>query len=427
MGIVTATFTVMSDDAVPVPVDDVLIRVFDSLGAYVTEGTTGAVTPGEVSLSLLGDVGGLNYTAYPSKDGWYFIPNASYAITVFDPPGFPPDDNNFQFTAHEGLDGQLVTFVVKDDQGTPQPVEGVQVRVFDVADIFLTEGDTDASGELKVVLAGSATPGTEYIVRLYKAGVTIPAGPTQRVRVIDPLGPTETNIFDFTTHTPTIPVSTDSDLCLLSGYFVDASLHPIKSLTLQFIPKEGYPTTTISGMPFTSYPTVVRDKIIASEVLAQTDENGYVEVALPRGAVFDFIIHGSETPGPDPISEILIPDAAGVAIHDVLFPYVKSVTYGLPDLTVAAGSEVELSVAALSSGLTDIEGQTELDKFLAFTTADNGIATVGVTEDGKLLVVGVAAGATTLEAARVAGTYAPRRPAVSDLELDPDPFNITVT
>lgn len=427
MGVVTATFTVMSDDAVPVPVDDVLIRVYDSLGVYVTEGTTGAVTPGELSLSLTGDVGGLDYTAWPSKDGWSFVPTTFYDVTIFDPPGFPPDDNNFQLTAHEGMEGMLVTFVVKDDQGTPQPVEGVQIRVFDASDIFLTEGPTDASGELKVVLVGAATPGTEYIIRLYKAGVTIPAGTTQRILVLDPLGVDETNIFEFTTHTPTVPVSTDSDLCLLSGYFVDASLHPIKSLTLQFIPKEGYPPATISGMPFTSYPTVVRDRIIASEVMVQTDENGYVEVALPRGAVFDFIIHGAETPGPDPISEVLIPDAAGVAIHDVLFPYVKSVTYGLPDLTVAAGSAAEMSVAVLSSGLTDIEGQTELGKFLAFTTGDDGVATVEVTGEGKLLVTGIAAGATTLEADRVVGTYAPRRPAVSDLELDPDPFNITVT
>jgi hypothetical protein len=179
-------------------------------------------------------------------------------------------------------------------------------------------------------------------------------------------------------------------------------------------------------MPFTSYPVIVDGQIVASEVIIQADENGYVEFALPRGSMFDFSIHGLETPGPEPLSEVTIPDAAGVEIMDLLFPYVKSVTYGVSSVTIAAGEEYEVTVTVVSSGAIDVEA-TDLTTFLEFTSADEDVAIVEVTDEGKILVRGVSAGATTLGVSRVAGTYAPRRPAVPDLELDPDPFDITVT
>jgi len=428
MGVVTVKFTVMSDEAVPAPVDDVTIRIFDDIGTYVTEGVTGSVPgSGELELSLTGEVGGLAYSAWPHKDGYSFVPSGQYDVTVYDPPGAAPNDNDFQLTAHPGMTGIMATFIVKDDQAVPQPVEDVQIRVFDEADLFVTESLTDASGELQTVLTGDVSPGLEYIVRLHKTGLDIPAGPTQRIKVIDPLGVTETNIFDFTTHTSLVPESSDPDFCMVSGYFIDARGNPLRALNLKFTPKEGYPTATISGMPFTSFPTIVRDRIIASEALVQTDNSGYAECILPRGGVFDFTIHGLETPGPEPLSEVTVPDAPGIEIHDLLFPYAKSVEYGAAGAAVVTGGTVELTVTALSSGMVPIEGQVDLGIFFLFTTGDENVATVEITEDGTLLVRGVAGGSTTVEVERVPGTYAPRRPEVPDLEKDPDPFNVTVT
>jgi hypothetical protein len=426
MGIVSCTFLVESDDVAPVPVDDVSIRVFDAVDAFVTEGTTGPTPAGELILGLDGSVGGTSYTARFAKDGWSFPNGPNAPITVYDPPLAPPNDNNFGVTAHQGLIGQVVTFVVKDDQLVPEAVEDVQIRVFDDADTFLTEGLTDSNGELKLVLDGSASPGTEYILRLHKAGVEFPAGVTQRILVLDPLGPTESNIFDFLAHIQEIPESLDADMCLLSGYLVDAALCPLRSAQLRFHLKEEYPSVTISGLPYLSSPTLVRSYIIASEVTVTTDEEGYVEVSLPREAVFDFSIHGSENIGPSPLSTIYIPDRAGIDIKDVLFPYIQTVTYSESSVAIAVGESVEIEITGQASNLQPLTA-LDLTCLLEFTSGDETVATLSVTAEGNLLVTGVASGSTTLAVARREGTYAPRRPEIDDIIKDPDPLNVTVT
>lgn len=425
MALVTCSFIVESDEAVPAPVDDVAIRVFNTFGVFVAEGVTGPTPAGELALDLFGSAGGTEYVARVSKEGWSIVGGANIPITVFDPAAAPPNDNNFAFVAHEGLIGQVVTLVVKDDQVAPAAVEGVQVRLFDDTDTFLTEGVTDVNGELKLVLSGAVSPGTEYIIRFFKSGVSIAGGATQRIQVLDPLGAGETNIFDFTANLATIPQSLDADMCLLSGYLVDASLRPLRSAQLRFQPHEEYPSLTLSGLPYLSNPTLVRDRIIAAEVTAATDENGYVEVSLPREATFDFSIHGLENPGSEPLSQVYIPDVAGVEIKDVLFPYIQTVTYDAPDVSLLVGESAEVDVSAGTSNQQPFDPLC-LAQYIEFTSGDDGVATVELTEEGKLKVTGVAVGATTVGAARVEGTYAPRRPAIADIVVDPDPFNVTV-
>ena len=70
---VTVTIRTVDDQVVPVPVDGVLVSIFDSTGTtFLTSGVTGSITPGsgEVPFSLPGSVGGITYKAllYKIKD-----------------------------------------------------------------------------------------------------------------------------------------------------------------------------------------------------------------------------------------------------------------------------------------------------------------------------------------------------------------------
>jgi hypothetical protein len=417
MANVTVTVRTVDDQGVPVIIDGVLVRVFDAPGdTYITEGTTGSVTPGEVDFTLFGNAGGVDYTLVLSKSGVSFPPAPSKIITVKDPPA---PSNVFQFTGHVGLVGQLVKFVVKDDQGTPQPVEGVAIRVFDSADAFLTELETDTAGEASLVLEGVADPGTQYITRLTApTGYAVQNGPTQTVGVHDPLVPPATNIFDFVMEAlPSIPVSPDPDMCRLSGYFIDPSKRPLKNLSLIFHPREGYPDPVLGGAPYSGEPTVITGRIVASERRINTDKDGYVEFDMPRKGVFDVYAQGLDAGDTSLLACVYVPDAAGAEIQGVLFPYITKVTYDDVAVAVAVDGTAELGFAVESSNLLDPSSLlATVPALLNFFVDDEAVAGVEVGGDGKLLTSGLSAGTATISVERKVGTTAPRRPELAAVE-----------
>jgi hypothetical protein len=58
-----------------------------------------------------------------------------------------------------------------DDVAIPAPIEGVSVKVFDEAGVFITSGLTGSPGEIQFTLPGT-TVGIPYILRLFKEGVS---------------------------------------------------------------------------------------------------------------------------------------------------------------------------------------------------------------------------------------------------------------
>jgi hypothetical protein len=102
MAIETVDILVESDDIVPVPIDGVVVRVYDAAGAvFVTEGTTGApAATGHVEFSLPG-------TAAPTPTEYqlrFYYLGASITspqqIEVYSPPaGSPTGTNNFKAIA----------------------------------------------------------------------------------------------------------------------------------------------------------------------------------------------------------------------------------------------------------------------------------------------------------------------------------------
>ena len=415
MGLVNVKIQTL--DGVSAPIDGVIVRIFDALDVFITEATT---LVGEVNIMLNGDVPGVPYNVRLFKAGVSFPPDALFSILVHDPVA-PPND--FQYVGYLGMTGVLVSLYALDDAPTPAVIANVRMDVFDVGDTFLAGGQTDVVGLFDLVLPGSVSPGTEYIVRLRKDTVYFAQGATQKIKVIDPLAVGQTNDFDFIGHVATLPETTDPQMCRLSGYFVDASLRPLPNLEIMFLPFETYPNARASGIQYPSFPSVVRDRIIGAEVTVKTDKNGYVEVDLPRKSIFDLSIIGLEIPGLWCLSQLHVPDQAGMSLTNILFPYVTSVTYTPPSAAVAVGDTVYVAVEIAMSNLQEIEAN-DIWAFLEFKTDDSTIAGMlwnGGT--GQLEITGAGVGTTTITVVRKDGTVVPRLPAVPDLIVTP----LTVT
>jgi co-chaperonin GroES (HSP10) len=424
------TCTIRTVDEEGHALDGVRVTLYDMSNTFVTFGYTGSAAPGtgEVHFSVPASEDGTSYKAYLYQAGVSFLPDAAKVFVVKD-PAIGPDFNVFSYEGHLGLSGAMTSFVVVDTATpTPNPVEGVRVRIFTSPDdVLLTELDTDESGEASLVLEGSAGPaGKAYIVRLSPpSGYS--GGPARAISVIDPVGPAETNVFDFIVYPPSeVPVSLDPDMCKVSGCFTDPSLRPLKNVTLIFHPREGYPLKVISGMPFSAEPTLVRSNIIASDLHVTTDKRGYIEIELPRKGVFDVFVQGLGAGDHTLQASIYIPDLPGIDISEVLFPYLTALTYSVPALALAVGESAEIEVALTSSNYQPVSGTAALNTLVEFTSSDPAIATVAVAATGALLVRAISAGAASIQASRVVGSFAPRRPAVPDLIISPASPVVTV-
>jgi hypothetical protein len=425
MGAVTATFRVVSDEVTPAPVDGVAVRVFSDTDVFITEGVTGAVTPGsgEVELTLNGEVAGEPYIVRLAKDGWSFDP-PTVSASVYDPPGAPPNNNIFEYTSHEGLVGQLVEIFTFDNEAVPNDLDGVRIRVYDSADLFLTEADTDGAGELSLVLPGAPDPGETYYLRIFKEGWTAVEGPTQTIAVLDPLVPPLTNNFEIHLDQPELDVSLDPKMCLLTGYLVDASGRGLKNVGIRFLPRLSEPELKMGGLPFPSDPTLLGNRAIVSEAHYVTDVNGKVQPLLPRGGIFDVLINGLETPGNQILEMVQIPDATSARLEDVLWPYVVGASYTPASVAITVDEEVDVEVSAQTSNGYLLEA-ANLGAFLEFSITDDTVAELTVLEGGALRLRGLQAGSTDIQVARVAGSLAPRLPAAPSLIVSP--LIVTVT
>ena len=428
MANITVTVRV-EDDFTAAATDGILVRVYAADGVtYITEGTTVDSAPGEVEFTLLGDVPGITYVVRMSKTGCSFPAGATQSILVTDPPS---PNNLFTFLVHAGATSLVATISVKDDQGTPVAVDGVLAQVFNAADAFVGEGLTgagsEAAGEFTIPLLGGPVPGTDYTVRLLKNGFQFLNGSIQQIFMFNPLVPPATNIFDFTAIDISTPAqSVNPEMCRLSGTFVDVSLRPIKGLEIYFKPLVTYPNIG-DRLRAQSYgcPTIVQDSLLLKPVKVVTNAAGYAEVDLPRAGLFEVHIQGFEHPVT--ITEaVLVPDAAGYNLIDVLLPYLTEVTFDTDPIAVAVGAQVEVGfTATLSSGVAASDLIEDILSILTFSVDPEGIADITVIDNSTISVLGVGVGAATIEVERIEALVPSQRPAAPALIVTPPVVNVT--
>lgn len=414
----------VQDQAGPTPLDDVTVSVYASNGTtFVTEGTTGApFAAGRVEFTLNGSAGGVQYVIRFSLDGWRF-PDGAATISVTDPPS--PDNDFGPYDAIEGPSDVLATLIVSSDETVPQPIEDVTVLIYDELDSFVAEATTDSSGEAIVPLSGSVDPGTTYIVRLVKDGVTF-EDPLQTIAVIDPLVAPDTNVFDFTGHIVVMPESIDDDMCTVYGYFTDVSLLPARRLRFEFKPMPQFIETgraTVRGSSrllaaFNSDPSIVRNKILTRSVQAETDTSGFVYVELPREGHFEVHIHGLEDPI-DITERIYVPDLPSADLRDLLYPIVREVTFDTDPIAVNEGEAVTVGISVIMSSTEVITNEDLIDDLLEFGVADDSIAKVVLHGGEEISVSGLNAGSTTITVTRREEQVVPSRPAAPDLIVTP--------
>jgi hypothetical protein len=213
-------------------------------------------------------------------------------------------------------------------------------------------------------------------------------------------------------------------MCLLFGYLSNVSKQPIKQGTIVFLPKLFEPDAKVSGLPFPTRPTVVDNQILVNEVRAQTNNDGYVKVKLPKTSLFDVHIYGLETPGVEIISQVHIPNRPGARLEDVLFPYVASADteFGAVGMSVGDTTELELVIV----GSNDQQVTAGISALLDFTSSDEDVVTASIGDEGQLLLKALSVGSATITISRVEGTSAPRVPTIPALVVTPA-TEITVT
>lgn len=278
------------------------------------------------------------------------------------------------------------------------PLEGVLVQAYDSLGVFVTQNTTALVGlesYCELMLNGDDPP-NGYTIRMSETGVSFDGmlgddnRTPQDIEVYTPpaSAPTGTNYFAIQGQTHTLPTATDPRLCRCSGYFVGMSGQPLANLDIHFIPvcyNEDQPDLN---------PLVVDGYgVMGDKIITRTDADGYLEIDLFRNAEVSALVQGFAHSR----RVIKVPDVSSVSLLDLLFPVVAEITFGTNPVAVAVSAFVDVALTIKAS-----DGQTldPLDRDVVFTSSDVGVAAVQLQGDGTLRVMGVAAGTTTIEAAR---------------------------
>jgi hypothetical protein len=264
-----------------------------------------------------------------------------------------------------------VTFVVVDNSSPMgSPLENVVVRVYNEAgDTFVTEGTTDENGELVLLL----TDMTSYWVRFFKVEYAF----DNRLRItVDSTAPS--NTFDIVGRDLVeLPPSAVPELCRASGYVVNVAGEPHGGAVIEF--------------NATDLPKVVSNRaVVRSKIIVQSQKDGYVEVELVRGGVYDVVAQASE----DEVIRTKVPDAAAVNITELIWPYVAQVKWDPPGpLNLAPGESVEiLPIVVLSSGVEtpfdlDEKDTVEFGQYIQIEDSVEGVVRLSYNQQTDTLLV----------------------------------------
>lgn len=249
------------------------------------------------------------------------------------------------------------------------PVSGVLVRFFNVAGTTIyTEATTNAEGRVSVLL-----PVGTFSMRFYRFGTQF--NQPQYVEVIEGA----VNTFDVTATLLTPPLANDPRLCRCSGFFRDLNGGP--KMFLDMTIRAEFEPLVLEG-----------SAVISGGLLARTNDAGWLQVDLIRGAMYRFTI---ESLGCERV--VMVPDAPSANLPDMLFPVVDRILDIDATVNVDVGAELELVPTVVASSGVPLVGTASDD--VTWKITDTNVASLSVRSD-KLVITGVAAGSTTLTATR---------------------------
>lgn len=290
---------------------------------------------------------------------------------------------------------ELVTIIVTDDDPAKTPVSGVVVRVFDAAGItFLTQGTTDVDGKVVFNLLAPLS----YQARFFKPQLSL--YPVQNFSALSaPVAPI-TNEFPITGHVYKPPEAVHPRLCRCSGFFLYPNGAVAPNHDLHFIAKFDPILFEGAGM-------------LKERVHGRTDEHGYFEIDLVRCGMYDVTLEGLE----DQLRCITIPDYPSSNLPDLLFPVIDRVELDPPgpyNIGIGSAAQIEITPTVWSSSGHQLPGTALVD--VLWRIANTNLVALEATNT-KLILRGVAAGATELQALRADSSIIriPNTPVLGDV------------
>ena len=276
---------------------------------------------------------------------------------------------------------ESVRIAVLADATVPAGVDGVVVRFFDQAGVFLA---TATTGELEpgaalVELPGSLE-GEVYTARFFQPGAEIAP---RRIRVFSPpeLAPEQTNDFvvDAVVFSPR--PAPDPMMCRASGYVIGPTGNHRARADLVFTPQ------------FHAFVDRARATLTGS-FTAQTDDKGFVSVDLYRYGIYTVEILGL-----DPlVRTIEVPNRAAMVIGYLLFPVViYAIFREATPFAVARGQTLYVTPVVMASNYKTLGLGLE-DVF--YDVADPTVASVQVFGD-RIAIRGLREGTTTFRVNRL--------------------------
>jgi len=272
---------------------------------------------------------------------------------------------------------EIVRFLVQDMEAPPSPIPGVAVRVFDAGGVFVTSGTTDALGIVDITLDGAVSPGTQYLIRLYKFGVSFDSPAS--IYVISPAPVPEGNNFKAYGDINAASAPSDARLCRCHGYLRDARGDAWRG-----------------RIRFTLYSPDIVDQtaILSRELTVEADSYGYFLVDLFRTGVYVAQVEGISSDE----RRVTVPDASTINIADLLYPVILYISYSpAAPFALAVGATLEVTPTVVASDGRVLTGIAAQD--LIWSVDDETVASVTL-DAATLTLLGLSAGSASLTAVR---------------------------
>lgn len=277
---------------------------------------------------------------------------------------------------------ETVVITVQSDDPTPVPITSMVVEFFTTLGVLVTQGTTDTSGQVTVLL-----PDGTYNVLFYKQGVSILPKQPQQIVVSPPTPPATSVSYLVTGHVTAMPESPDPLRCRISGQLLDASGLPATDLRISFRPKSDF---QVVGGNLVS---------VQDQIEVHPDDNGYFQFDLLRGVPYTAaMLTVDSLPqlnlGPPLLLDVIAPSLPALSLPNLLFPLPVSVIFSpaIISIPLAAGPDAlsTLGTITYSDGSTSGTGPSNRTQLPPFATLNY------VYSDPTLFTIDVDTGATTI-------------------------------